>query len=196
MNADNSSDARSYAFTVGSTYLISSRTVNALRLAFTRNHLLTVSPEYFSLEELGSKVYSGYVPKRSKLTVTSGFTLPGNGQRNFGIDFYQVSDDVNMTRGTHQFSFGGRIANSRTNVALQTNMSPNFNFSGAVAGLGLADFLLGKASDFNQGTSSTSLRVNMSRSIRGHVAGEVKLTLTRPRWALSPQVDVHPFRMF
>src|SRR5439155_4852568 len=77
MNADNSSDARSYAFTAGSTYLVSSTTVNAFRLAFTRNHLLTESPEYFSLEELGSKVYSAYVPKRSKLTITSGFILPG-----------------------------------------------------------------------------------------------------------------------
>ena len=195
MNADNSSAARSYAFTAGSTYLVSSTTVNALRLAFSRNHLLTESPEYFSLQELGAKVYSGYVPNRSKLTVTSGFSLPGNGRRNLGIDFYQVADDVSMTRGTHQFGFGGRVANSRTNVALQTNMSPNFNFTGGITGLGLADFLTGKASDFNQGTSiDIFTRVNYV-SLYGQDTWQVKPRLTVSyglRWApILPQVDVH-----
>jgi Carboxypeptidase regulatory-like domain len=195
MNADNSSDARAYAFTAGSTYLISSTTVNALRIAFTRNHLLTESPEYFSLQELGSNVYSGYVPKRSKITITSGFTLPGNGKRNFGIDFYQISDDLSLTRGTHQFNFGGRIGNSRTNVALQTNMSPNFNFSGAVIGLGLADFLLGRASDFNQGTSiDIFTRVKyLSLYAQDTWQAKPRVNVTYGlRWApILPQVDVH-----
>ncbi|PYS44246.1 MAG: hypothetical protein DMG13_34120, partial [Acidobacteria bacterium] len=195
MNADNSSDARSYAFTAGSTYLLSSTTVNAFRLAFSRNHLLTESPEYFSLQELGANVYSGYVPKRSKVTITSGFTLPGNGRRNFGIDFYQLADDVSMTRGTHQFGFGGRVAHSRTAVALQTNMSPNFNFSGAFTGLGLADFLIGKASDFNQGTSiDIFTRVNYF-SLYAQDTWQVKPRLTMSyglRWApILPQEDVH-----
>src|SRR5439155_9287077 len=195
MNADNSSDARSYAFTAGSTYLVGSTTVNAFRLAFTRNHLLTESPEYFSLEELGSKVYSAYVPKRSKLTITSGFILPGNGRRNFGIDFYQLSDDVSMTRGTHQFAFGGRMGTSRTNVALQTNMSPNFNFSGAATGLGLADFLTGKPSDFNQGTSIDIFTRVKYVSFYAQDTWQLKPHLTMSyglRWApILPQEDVH-----
>jgi hypothetical protein len=195
MNADNSSDARAYALTAGSTYLLSSTTVNAFRLAFSRNHLLTESPDYFSLQELGSNVYSGYVPKRSKLTITSGFTLPGNGRRNFGIDFYQLSDDVSMTRGTHQFGFGGRLGHSRTNVALQTNMSPNFNFSGAITGLGLADFLTGKPSDFNQGTSIDIFTRVKYVSFYGQDTWQVKPRLTMSyglRWApILPQEDVH-----
>ena len=151
LNAGNDVRARAHAFTIGSTYLISPTTVNAFRLAFTRTELLTVSPPYFDLAELGSKVYSGYTPKIANLTVTSGFSLPGNGRRFIPTDLYQISDDVSMSRGTHQFGFGGRTAQARTNVAVQTSAPPTFNFSGTFTGLGLADFLLGKPSDLTQG---------------------------------------------
>jgi hypothetical protein len=150
LNAGNDIRARAHAFTVGSTYLVSATTVNAFRLSFTRTDLLTQSPPYFDLQELGAKVYSGYTPKIAKFNVTSGFSLPGNGRRKIPTDLYQLSDDVSIARGTHQFGFGGRVAEARTNVAVQTPAPPTFNFSGTFTGLGLADYLLGKPSDFTQ----------------------------------------------
>ena len=150
LNAGNDVKARAHAFTIGSTYLITSNTVNSLRVAFTRTHLLTVSPPYFDLQELGSKVYSGYTPKIAKLSITSGFSLPGNGRRNIPTDLFQVSDDVSNSRGKHQLGFGVRIAQARTNVAVQTPAPPTFSFSGTFTGQGLADFLLGKPSDLTQ----------------------------------------------
>src|SRR5262249_24335764 len=74
LTADIKSDAVSYAFTAGSTYLVSPTTVNAFRLSFSREHLLTTSPPAIDLSELGSKVYNGYTPGIVKVTVTSGFT--------------------------------------------------------------------------------------------------------------------------
>ena len=53
LNAGNDVKARAHAFTAGSTYLLSTTTVNAFRLSFTRTDLLTQSPPYFDLQELG-----------------------------------------------------------------------------------------------------------------------------------------------
>ncbi len=195
MNANNYGEARSYAFTAGSTYLISSTTVNAFRLAFTRTRQTTTSPPYFDLTELGSKVYSGYTPHISKVTVTSGFTLPGAARRNFPNDFYQLANDVSMTRGTHQFGFGGRVAHARANVALGTNEPPIFNFNGSVTGLGLADFLAGKPSDFTQGTSLDIFTRTKYFSLYAQDTWQVKPRLSISyglRWApILPQQDVH-----
>jgi hypothetical protein len=150
LNAGNDVNARAHAFTVGSTYLLSPTVVNAFRIGFTRTSLLTISPPYFDLAELGSKVYSGFTPKIAKLTITSGFSLPGNGRRFIPTDLYQISDDISVSRGTHQFGFGGRIAEARTNVSVQTSAPPTFGFNGNYSGVGLGDFLLGKPSDLTQ----------------------------------------------
>ncbi len=195
LNASNKSDAVSYAFTAGSTYLISATTVHAFRLAFSREHLLTTSPSSFDITELGSKVYSGYAPGIAKLTITSGFSTPGQGRRNFGINFYQLSDDVSTTRGKHQFGYGVRLGHSRTNVALGANVLPTFNFTGATTGLGLADFLAGLPSDFNQGSSIDIFTRTHYVSLYVQDTWQLKPRLTMSyglRWApILPQRDVH-----
>jgi hypothetical protein len=151
MNATNESKSRAYAIAIGSTYLVSNTTVNAFRLAFLRSYMLTNSPSYFDFTELGSNVYSGYAPGQANLNITGGFELPGSGRRYFPGDVFQLSNDVSMVRGTHQFGFGGRASHSRNNMRLGTGTPPNFNFAGTITGLGLADFLLGRPSDYIQG---------------------------------------------
>jgi hypothetical protein len=150
LNVNNSREARSYAFTAGSTYLLSSNTVNALRLSVIRQRSYVLPPQFFDATELGSKVYSADFPKVMGISVTSGFTI-SLGPARYAVTLYQLSNDLNTTRGTHQFGFGGRIGQSRTNVADLSLIAPTFNFSGTTTGLGLADFLTGKVSDFNQG---------------------------------------------
>ena len=57
---------------------------------------------------------------------------------------YMLSDDVSLTRGTHQFAFGGTLEHSRTN---SIDVGPGvgaYSFDGQATGLGLADFLAGK----------------------------------------------------
>jgi hypothetical protein len=194
LNAKLGSTARSYAFTAGSTYLISSGTVNAFRLSFSRNHWKEAPPPYFDLTELGSKIYSGYSPKVSSITVTSGFSLPGGGPGNLPADFYQVADDVSMTRGTHQFGFGGRVADSRTNETTGSTVSPSFTFAGTITGLGLADFLLGKPSQFSQGTGNHIFTRAKYVSLHAEDTWQLKPRLSMSyglRWApILPHQDV------
>src|SRR5439155_26609330 len=99
-------------------------------------------------QEHDAKVYREPTPETVKLNVTRRFQLPGKGRRKIPTDRDQLSDDLSMSRGTHQFGFGGRLAEARTNVAVQTPAPPTCNFSGTFTGLGLADFLLGRPSDF------------------------------------------------
>ena len=154
MNVGREEKVRGHAFTFGSTYLLGATTVNSFRVSFTRSFFITQSPPHFDLTELGSNVYSGFTPKTTKLIVKDGFSISSSGRRNPASDYYQIADDVSIVRGSHQFTFGGRVAQSRTAAAYQTSAMPTFNFSGTggnTTGTGMSDFLLGKASEFVQG---------------------------------------------
>src|SRR5947199_2655824 len=153
LSAGNSRYDRSYAFTLGSTYLLSPSTVNAFRVSYSRVTQNQQTPNYgFSASKLGSKV-DDYLRKVTALNITSGFTLTGNPRR-IAANLYQIADDVSLTRSTHQFGFGGRVAQSRTIGETGDTILPNFTISGEATGTGLSDFLLGKVASFLQGIGS------------------------------------------
>ena len=160
LSAGNSRYDRSYAFTFGSTYLLSPTTVNAFRVSYSRVTQNQYTPNYgFTASSVGSKVYD-YLPNVVGLNITSGFLLTGNPRR-IVANLYQLADDVSLTRGSHQFGFGGRIAQSRTIGETGDTILPNFSISGEVTGTGLSDFLLGKVASFVQGIGSGNyLRMN------------------------------------
>ena len=175
---------KSYAFTAGSTYLVSSTTVNAFRLSYSRNTQNQLPKQLFSASELGAKVYDPD-PKVIILNVTSGFSLGGNFRR-IGTNLYQVADDVSLTRGKHQFGFGVRVAQSRTVAETGATLYPTFSFNGAQTGAGLADFLLGKLSNYNQGLTGFLANGNNFFSIYGQDVWQVKPRLSMSyglRWA-------------
>jgi hypothetical protein len=153
LSESNSRYDRSYAITLGSTYLLSSQTVNAFRVSYSRVTQRQYTPDYgFSASSLGSKVYD-YLPNVAGINVSSGFQLTGNPRR-IVANLYQIADDVGLTRGSHQFGFGGRIAESRTIGETGDTILPNFTFSGDATGTGLSDFMLGRPQTFVQGLGS------------------------------------------
>ncbi len=195
LNAGNNTNAHSYAFTAGSTYLISPTIVNAFRLGYSRDFLLTDAPPYFDLTELGAKVYSGYAPKNAAMTITSGFSLTTSGHRVRAIDLYQLQDDITISRGRHQFGFGGYLGHSRTNQVTIGAGAPNFSFDGTATGIGMGDFLLGRPNQLVQGTGNViftranyaSLYAQDTWQIRPRVSISYGL-----RWApILPHHDVH-----
>ncbi len=183
--------SHSYAFTAGNTYLISPTTVNSARLSFTRNVRWDIFDSYFNMSELGSKVYDGYPGKIATITVNSGFTLP-TGPSQPATQLYQLADDVSMTRGTHQFGFGGRVSHSRV-VFRGSDVVPSFTFNGAQYGLGLADFLLGAPSAVVQNNLNTIRTRQNNLSLYAQDTWQSKRNLTISaglRWSpVLPQVD-------
>jgi hypothetical protein len=185
LNAQPRVEARSYAFTTGSTYLLSSTTVNAFRLSVTRNRQSSIRPDTFSPADIGMNIYAydpNYLPA---ITVSSGFVI-GDSEKTYATALYQLADDVSMTRGTHQFGFGGRISQGRTNNFYGGSDNGFFTITGSVTGAGLADFLTGKVNDYTHGgVARNSARVKFL-SIYGQDTWQVRPRLTMSyglRWS-------------
>jgi len=186
--------SRAYAFTYGSTYLISPTTVNSFRIAASRiKHRLNPARP-FDVTQLGSKVYSGNQPGVTAITVTDGFTMGGN-FRKLGLNLFQLSDDVSLSRGRHQVSFGGRIAEARVAAASGTTIPPNFNFTGQFTGAGLADMLIGRVSTFVQSNANEIISRMKYLSLYAQDTWQMTSRLTWSgglRW--SPQLPMVDYR--
>ncbi len=139
--------------TVGDSYTFGPGTVNSFHLGFNRirdNRGPTNFP--INWTDLGSQMYSA-VPNFLLIgSMTGGFTTycgtcaPGH----FNVSSYQIADDVDLIRGRHQIAIGINLLRIQNNTVsgFDENGIPAFN--GQFTGLGMADFLLGRMSDFQQ----------------------------------------------
>jgi hypothetical protein len=139
--------------TIGDSYTFGPGTVNSFHLGFNRirdNRGPTSFP--INWTDLGSNMYSA-VPNFLLISgMTGGFTTycgtcaPGH----FNNNSYQLADDVDLIRGRHQIAIGFNVIRVQNNTisGFDENGAPTFN--GQFTGLGMADFLLGKMSDFQQ----------------------------------------------
>jgi Carboxypeptidase regulatory-like domain len=147
----NNTNAMANAFTLGSTYLISANMVNALRLTATRTATNNESALFYSWAELGAKIFSPY-PGRSLLQPISGaFGIGGGTQGGPGVgNLLGGSDDVSWARGRHQIAVGvggGHFTNEEYNKGRDTG---RVTINGSITGLGMADFMTGNVSTFDQ----------------------------------------------
>jgi hypothetical protein len=141
------------SFAVGDTWLISPRTVAAIRLAANYTDIHRIGAGMFNMSEMGVKgLYTGYQPRYAITNVTNGFNLGGGTENDSSLRTFSTSlnTDLTLTRGTHQINTGGSLffwdSNSLGNV-FSTGV---FTFSGSRTGFGPADFLLGKLASFRQ----------------------------------------------
>jgi hypothetical protein len=146
-------DVLSQSYALGSTYLISANTVNAFRLTVNRTAHKRYHAPNFSVADVGVNSYTS-LKDRIDINVTGGFVLGGNSLATFRTTAYQMSDDISMTRGTHQWSFGVNAAHWRTNQYAATRAVGQYAFAGTATGLGMADFLLGRLSSLEHGTDT------------------------------------------
>jgi hypothetical protein len=140
-------DDLAQSVTIGHTYLLSSTTVNTFRLGANRVAVHRYNNDYFSGCDLGVKVYC-YIPHQTVVTVTNQFTI-GNGtsvQASFFPQYYTLSDDVSMIRGSHQFQFGYSTFKYQQSQNSNVFSTINFTFNGTYSGTALSDFLLGRMS--------------------------------------------------
>ena len=140
-----------HSLTLGETWVVSPNTVNSLRFAFNKTYVHRFHQGYFSAPELGINIYS-YLPDHFILSVTGGFNV-GSGVQNeaiFDTKTIQVGDDLTTIRGNHQLSVGFNVARWSTFNQANVRSPGSFAVNGQVTGLGLADFLLGRVSQFRQ----------------------------------------------
>jgi hypothetical protein len=144
---------RAQSVTVGDNYTFNPTTLNAFHVTFNRirdNRGPTNTPINWTL--LGSQMYSAVPNFLLISSMSGGFTTfcgtcaPGH----FNVNSFQVADDVDLIRRRHQIAFGFNLIRVQNNTisGFDENGAPVFN--GSFTGLGLADFMIGRMSDFQQ----------------------------------------------
>ncbi len=153
-------DDLTQTYTIGNTYLIGPNTVSALRLSVNRSAIAGLGAEYFSACDMGINIFCGmYGQKYMILAVSGGGAMNvGNGANGTSATYrttsYQLSEDISLVRGNHQMAFGVSIAHHRANQNSNSRSPGVFTANGQDTGLGMADFLLGRLSQFEQGGPS------------------------------------------
>ncbi|MDQ2945232.1 MAG: carboxypeptidase-like regulatory domain-containing protein, partial [Acidobacteriota bacterium] len=143
---------RSQSLTLGDNYsfgpnLISSFHATGTRLAVTRGS----APNLFSPADVGINI-SDLVSHFITLNVNNSFNLgcgtcaPGY----FNTNSWQVAEDVDYIRGSHQIAFGVNWIHDQLNDVSNNLSNGTFTFNGSLTGNTLADFLIGRPNDFMQ----------------------------------------------
>src|ERR1019366_8321553 len=147
-----------YVIALGDTYIVSSGIVNSFRVAASRTNVVKKPDAYKSLADFGSN-YTPIGGSILNLTVSGvggglaiGSTASVPGEAHTGPNA-SVTDDVSWVKGSHQFGFGGNIYKRIMNYWSGVNAVGSTSFNGTVTGLALADFLVGDAVSFGQGTN-------------------------------------------
>jgi len=200
------SDDQAHSLTLGSTYLINTKIVNSFRLSGNRIRALKPGASTFGPADVGINAYS-YTPKYIRMPVSGAFSLTGQGSfsaNSFAYTTtYGANDDLNIVKGSHQFSFGGHYMRSVEWSLANAWSGGSYTFTGAVTGLGMADFLIGAVGQLRQ-ANPNPLNLNQNFfGIYGQDTWKVtpKLTLTyglrwEPFFPMSfPQGDVYNFSL-
>ena len=143
---------RAQSATVGDNYTFGPSTLNSFHFTFIRRRddrgptSLPVNPT-----ALGVNMYSA-VPNFLLLSVTNFFNTfcgtcaPGH----FNVNSFQAADDVDVIRGKHEMAFGFNLIRVQNNTISGFDENGSFTWNGTVSGSSIADFLLGRPSDFTQ----------------------------------------------
>jgi carboxypeptidase family protein/TonB-dependent receptor-like protein len=150
-------DNRVQTFSLGHDYVLTPRLISATRFALARSRIhRSQGSELDSWTSLGSNVWSAATEPGLRffsLNVTNGF--PGAGfPGEFESTTYQVSEDIDWVRNSHQVSFGAAWIRPGLDVIGPFQANGIFTFNGSRVGggrLGLADMMLGLPSQFRQG---------------------------------------------
>jgi hypothetical protein len=176
-------DNKAFSFTVGDTLVLSNNTVNSLRVAYNKTDIHRTHERIgFSATDVGVNIYS-YLEEYLLVNVTGGGFQLGGGtesEARFRTPSYQVSDDLTMVRGSHQYGFGASVAFWKSLSQANVRSPGQFTFNGSLTGLPLADFLSGRLSQLIQATPNG---LDMQQLYLGLYAQDT--------WQLSPKATVN-----
>src|SRR5579871_654825 len=139
---------------VGDTYLISPTTINTFRASaeYIPNNFDV--PSLANPQDVGINGVSQLANYPFFGATISGSILWGSGgttKVRIPQSIGQVTDDIDMTRGSHQIAFGVSWAMLQLNNTSNRLNNGELNFSGALTGTGLSDFVAGLPNTWSQG---------------------------------------------
>jgi len=110
----------------------------------------------FSFSDAGVKIASAKesdlkAPPELSMNVTGAFSIGTNHYGAFNRGDYTWRENLTWIHRGHEFHFGGELVRLNNEIINTFQMDGNFSFNGQLSGDGLADFILGRASQFTQG---------------------------------------------
>ena len=179
------------AFTFGDTYLISSNVVNAVRILANRAATAKPAPDFSKAgigpTDIGIRAFT-YQPYHPNYTISGAFSTGYAGAGPTHAATFGGSDDLSVLHGNHQWAFGGQMNIWWVNTYQDPYAAPQVSFNGQMAGLGMADFLLGNASSFAMGTFSEQF--DRGQYLALYAADTWKVG---PRWTLNYGLRWEPY---
>ena len=85
------------------------------------------------------------------MSITGGFGLGTNHYGAFNRGDSTWRENLTWIHGGHEFHFGLELVHLNNEIVNTYQMDGNFSFNGQLSGDGIADFILGRASQFSQG---------------------------------------------
>jgi Carboxypeptidase regulatory-like domain len=151
---------RARMLTLGHTWVLNSTTVNTAHFAYNRITVVKPGAQFFSPQDVGINAYTS-APNNFNL-IASGFFSFGNSTggagRHLWQEQFQIGDDLSLTRGKHQITFGGTWArDSWINVSHARSVgivSVDGTAAGSTGNV-LGDFMLGKLGSIRQAMPET-----------------------------------------
>ncbi len=170
--------------TVGETHIFNPELLNDLRLSYVR--LNFGSPLFTRRDKLSDFgfTYAPTAPEFETVPVIqiTGLSSLGNPQGP-GIrvtNTYEIRDSLAWAKGRHDAKFGVDLRHTVYNITFGGGMSGQFTFNGQFTGVALADFLLGRPSNFSQ---------NIVRS--GHLSGSTYEFYGQDNFRLFPNLTLN-----
>jgi hypothetical protein len=147
---------RDYGLALGDTWLISTNLVNSFRVGANRTNVPKINDNYVSWSSVGANI-TPLAGNIIGLNIIGTGVVFGGGNASPGAQhngpLWSVLNDLTWVKGSHQFGFGGSIFQQRLNYWSGTNAVGVATYDGSVTGSSLADFMLGRALTFSQGTN-------------------------------------------
>ena len=172
---------RVYSLALGDTKLFGNNVVNSFRATLNRGNYTKDIVPLFDYSDLGVRA-TPVMQDYMRLAVTGGFSVMGPGALPTGTPTwtYQFANDLSIVRGAHQFGVGADYIHNKYDSTSYLAASGNTSFTGQVTGLGLADFLLGRAASFSAGTLT-------GVNVQNHYIG----IYAQDSWRISPNVTLN-----
>jgi hypothetical protein len=168
-----------YSTVFGHQFLVSNNTVNGFRVTVNKGPHTKEYVPLLDYNDLGIKA-TPVLPEFLRLNVSGGFSMSPGLPTATPTLVYQVSDDMSILRGDHQFGIGANYIYSKYDPESYTTAAGNTSFNGSVTNLGLADFMLGRANQFTAGTPTGA-------KMRSNYFG----VYVQDNWRMSPNVTLN-----
>jgi hypothetical protein len=158
--ASQATGQRSFADTglIGDTYLLSAASISTFRASIQYIPNNNLAPTFLFPKDVGIDMYAISPTPFVGINVTGGWAFGNAGQTNLREPqtVVQLTEDIDLSRGSHQIAFGVSGSRMHYNYTSPRGENGEFLFNGTRTGLGYADFMAGLPATLTQGYGSRS----------------------------------------